>query len=516
MALRLARDLPRWLRHPVGVDEAKARLKADLRSRDERFLRLLRVTVFERPNSPYLALLRHAGLSYADVAGMVSRLGLEGTLDELAARGVYVTFDEMKGRVDAVRGSARFRFSEADFDNPLVKPHYVMYSSGSGGVPTRVRRSLATARETGADQLLAHTANGYSRRRRISVGGSPVQGYLTSAAVGDPVVAWLHPPKTVPWWGWLGWTYFWILGQLGRQPLPRGEATGVDDPWTIAERALAERRHGFTVEINVPPSRAVRIADEAVKRGVDLDGIVFQTPGEAMTSARRERLERSGARVVVHYGSRESGVMGLGCADPRAADDVHLLSNRHALTTHTRLVAESGPSVEAILLTSLSENAGKILLNAETGDYASVEQRPCECLLGELGLTTHLTDIRSFEKLTGHGVTFARGTLIEFIERQLPARFGGTAVDYQLAEEELSDSTTALVLRVHPSVGPVDEAALTEALIQRLAVDGLSSRLHAGLLRSSNAVTVRREPPLATAGGKVLPFHLVRQSASRR
>ena len=38
---------------------------------------------------------------------------------------------------------------------------------------------------------------------------------------------------------------------------------------------------------------------------------------------------------------------------------------------------------------------------------AQIEQRPCGCLLGALGLTTHLSEIRSFEKLTGAGMTFA-------------------------------------------------------------------------------------------------------------
>jgi hypothetical protein len=512
IAIRLARDLRSWLRDPVTLDGAKSELASELGTRAERFLAILDRAVLGNPRSPYAALLRNAGCTRDDVAEMVDRDGLEQTLRELAARGVYVTFDELKGRVDAIRGSARFRFDEADFDNPLIVPHYVMYSGGSGGRPTRVRRSLGTARENAADQLLAHSANGYSHRRRITCTASPVQGYFMSGVARDPTPVWLRPSGDLTWWVRLGIWYFAAVGWMSGYSFPREEVVDPEDAWGMAQRALAERRHGDIVEFSVAPSRAVRIADAAIERGVSLDGIVFQSLGEAMTPARRERLEASGGKVITHYGSRESGVIGMGCARPNAADDVHLLAHRHALITRARPANAGGPTVAALLLTSLSHNAAKLLLNAELGDVADIEQRHCGCLLGDLGLTTHLTNIRSFEKLTGHGVTFASGTLVDFVEKTLPSLFGGSALDYQLAEEERQDSTAQLVLRIHPGVGIVDERAALDALVRELAAEGVGARLHAELLRSLDAIAVRREPPLASAGGKVLPFHLVRQS----
>ena len=56
--------------------------------------------------------------------------------------------------------------------------------------------------------------------------------------------------------------------------------------------------------------------------------------------------------------------------------------------------------------------------------------------LAELGFTTHLHTVRSYEKLTSGGVMFMGSMLHELLEETLPARFGGSPLDYQLVEEE--------------------------------------------------------------------------------
>jgi len=136
-------------------------------------------------------------------------------------------------------------------------------------------------------------------------------------------------------------------------------------------------------------------------------------------------------------------------------------------------------------------------------------ERDRGCLRGALGLRTHLSEIRSFEKLTGEGVTFARTNIQKILDEILPARFGGTSLDYQLAEEEAPTGATRLVLRVSPLVDELDEAALRAALLTELERGGLTERYHVGLWRSVGTVEIRREPPLATRAGKVLPFQLL-------
>jgi len=152
----------------------------------------------------------------------------------------------------------------------------------------------------------------------------------------------------------------------------------------------------------------------------------------------------------------------------------------------------------------------KIALNVELGDSAIVDQRQCGCPLEALGWTTHLAQIRSFEKLSSEGTTFARANLTGILEEVLPARFGGSAIDYQLLEEEAEDGSTVLALLVHPHVGPLDEADVRAALLDAMAAGGFVDAYQVRLLRQAESVTVRREPPLVTRAGKVLTYHLAR------
>ena len=107
---RLARGLPDFLREPVSREEAKAYIRERMRERPQGFLRMLERCVFGHPRSPYLALFRSCGCEPGDVRRLVAREGVEGTLRELLRQGIYVTVDEFKGRVAAVRGSRTFEF----------------------------------------------------------------------------------------------------------------------------------------------------------------------------------------------------------------------------------------------------------------------------------------------------------------------------------------------------------------------------------------------------------------------
>ena len=62
--------------------------------------------------------------------------------------------------------------------------------------------------------------------------------------------------------------------------------------------------------------------------------------------------------------------------------------------------------------------------------------RPCNCGFGKLGFDTTIGNIRSYEKLTGEGVTFVDTDFIQIIEKELPETFGGKSTDYQLVEDE--------------------------------------------------------------------------------
>jgi hypothetical protein len=189
------------------------------------------------------------------------------------------------------------------------------------------------------------------------------------------------------------------------------------------------------------------------------------------------------------------------------------MSDRYAMIRRRRAVA--GTEVDALLLTALSPAAPKMLLNVETGDAARVETRRCGCGLGALGLTTHLSDVASFEKLTGEGMTFARTNLVRVLEHDLPARFGGGALDYQLVEEEAAGGAARLVLLVSPAVGPLDAEAVRAAFLGAVGGEGAVAAFMAEFWRRAGTVEVRREVPRATGAGKVLPFHLARLAPAR-
>jgi hypothetical protein len=153
--------------------------------------------------------------------------------------------------------------------------------------------------------------------------------------------------------------------------------------------------------------------------------------------------------------------------------------------------------------------------NTEMGDVAIVEERGSDCCsLGALGLLTHISQIRSVDKLTGEGVTVARSEMLHVLEVELPRRFGGTSIDYQLAEEVGPDGLTRLVLRVAPRLGVVDDGALRAALLAGLDRGGVVDRHMAALWRQAGTVVIRREEPVATAAGKVLPFHRATRARS--
>ena len=88
-------------------------------------------------------------------------------------------------------------------------------------------------------------------------------------------------------------------------------------------------------------------------------------------------------------------------------NDQHFMEDHLAMIQASRTVPGFSIEVPAFCYTSLLTSAPKLLLNVESDDYGTVDQRSCGCTWETLGFPTHLRDIRSFRKLTGEGVTRA-------------------------------------------------------------------------------------------------------------
>jgi hypothetical protein len=523
MLARLGRDLPRAFRAPIDAAEARARLRHRLANRERRLLAIAERAIYANPRSPYLTLLRHVGCELGDLRALLSREGLEGALTILANQGVYVRYDEFKGRREVVRGSLRLRFDPADFDNPFPRAHLIMFTGGSGRRPSRVRYSLDFLEEWAVTISLSCQAFGLERPAQAFWWPVPLAHTIMAGMLGHPVRGWFYPHQPLP--RWVDWAarYLRLLGRAGGCRFPPPQYRGLDQPERLAAWLASQLRDGQPLLLWASSSAGARLGLAATQAGLDLRGATILTTGEAVTDARRQQMAGSGVQVIPAYSSVDVSAPAYGCATPLRTDELHVMDDRCALITHRRPASDGGPLdggpldggplVDALLSTALTPAAPKIALNCETGDHGLIEQRDCGCLFGALGLRRHLSEIRSFEKLTGEGVTFARTNVQQIVEEILPARFGGTLLDYQLAEEESPDGPTRLVLRVSPSVGDVDESALRATLLAELGRGGESDAYNARLWHGAGTVQVRREPPHVTRAGKVLPFEMLRRTA---
>jgi hypothetical protein len=152
--------------------------------------------------------------------------------------------------------------------------------------------------------------------------------------------------------------------------------------------------------------------------------------------------------------------------------------------------------------------AWKLQLNVSNGDHAVLFERECGCALQEAGLTLHVHNVGSFEKLTSEGLAYSYDDLFELLETTLPGAFGGGPGDYQLLEEEGAGGQTYITLLVDPAAGPIDETRLLERLGAELAKGSRGNRFMVGVWKQAETLRLRREPPIASSRGKVLPLRV--------
>ena len=510
MGLRLTRDLPGFLRATFTVEDARHRVVSQLRDREQRFLAAADRVIWPFPNSPYRRLLEHAGCEPGDLRTLVAHEGLEGALRTLAARGVYVSFDEFKGRREAIRGSTRFDFSDRDFDHPDQPTHLLFLTGGSRGRPTRVRRNLPTLLDLAASYALTLDAHGIQHPRHVYWRGWSLAWPLAQIKLGQPIDVWFYPLEDRPLFVRTGIRYLRELVKLGGRRLPRAQFCDLQQPETVARWLIEHASPEHTLILNTMTSAAVRVAAAVANLGYALPNVVFHCRSEPLSAARLRQIQKIGARTLTDYASMELTSLGYSCPQGTASDDMHVFTDRHAVIERARPLFDGGPDIDALAFTTLTDRPQKIALNVELGEMGRLEERDCGCALHALGLRTHLSEVRSFEKLSTEGTTFARSSVVRIVEEVLPARFGGTAVDYQIVEEEAADGTMALVLRIHPGVGPLDEAAVRGTFLEALGRDSLIDEYQARLIERAASVTVRRQPPLITGIGKVLPFQIQR------
>jgi hypothetical protein len=508
---RLTSDTRRFLRTPVSLSQAVEVIQTRLVTREDRFLRMAERAIYDHPRSPYLQLLHAAGCELGDLKALVSKEGLEASLSRLAEAGVFVTFDEFKGRKDAIRGSRRFAFAEEEFDNPEIVPHFEARSGGTRSAGTRVKIGFPFMTDLALSTAYTLDVHGLSDFEHViwSQALAPVVLY---AKLGRPPLAWFYPLRPLSLKTQVVSRYLALIGRLFGHSIPVPAFLDVQDPGGMALWLARHLRRGRSICVTAYASSAVRVAAAAYAKGLPLHGVCFITLGEPFTDAKRRIVEASGARALVRYALTEAGIIGYGCRSPTASDDLHFLSESYGMVQHSRRVGDSDLTVDAFLFTSLLCSAPKILLNVESGDCGLVERRDCDGGFSQLGLRDHIAEIRSFEKLSGEGMTFVRSDLLRVVEEVLPGQFGGNSTDYQVIEEERDDGILRLLLIVSPDIGRVDEEKLRETFLEELARGGGLARFGARIWERAGTVRIERRTPVATKAGKILPFHLHRAS----
>jgi hypothetical protein len=154
------------------------------------------------------------------------------------------------------------------------------------------------------------------------------------------------------------------------------------------------------------------------------------------------------------------------------------------------------------------------MLNVESDDYGVIETRSCGCPLESYGFTEHVRHIRSFRKLSGEGVTLVGSEMLHILEEVLPARFGGSPLDYQLLEEEDEQGFTRLSLLINPKVEIENEDEVIAAVLEALRHGSVAADMARAIWAQAGTLCVKRIAPVWTAQGKLMPLHMVGGSGS--
>jgi len=510
-----------------ALEQARKLLKKRIASRERNFLSLVEKGIFGYAKSPYLRLLAAKRIDFADIRKWVEGEGIEATLVRLLHEGVYFTVDEFKGKAEVQRKGVRFQCEESMFDNPFLSHVYEVRSGATRSAGTRIRidfeyleqRSLYDAfllQTHGA--LTSPIANWFP----LFPGAPGINSSLRFSRIGNPPQRWFSQVAKaqvkVNWEKVWGTRLIFLMAKLHGIRFAEPEYADLNNALKVAQWATVALDQHPNCVIYTFASSAVRVCMAGQEHGLNLKGVRFLVTGEPLTEQRKREIEQVGAIAVPVYGISEAGVIAAGCDqvhDPSASDHCHVYKDTTAIIAHPYHVPHFDITVNSFLFTTVLFESPKLLLNVGMGDHGTVCTRSGTCAFSQSGFDTHISNIRSYEKLTGEGVTFVDTDFIRIIEKELPGRFGGQSTDYQLIEEEDGKGLNRLRLLVSPRLGPLEEEGIARAFIELLRGSEQSpeSWAQSGSVMWKQAGTVRvsREYPMPTRSGKILPFHLVKR-----
>ncbi len=467
-------------------------------------MRVVQRGIFERPRSPYLKLLRHAGVDSGEMRALVDTRGVEGALQALHAAGVYVTIDEFKGRRPLQRGSLRIDTEAAQFDNPLLERHYRSSTGGSRGVGRRLRIDLDLLARESAYIDIMHRSLGLRELplalwRPAPFASAGLNTVLRMTKLGRRPERWFSQTRPDSWKA----TLLLQTASQGGTRFCLPEYTPADEALKVAQWLSDKVKEGCPVLLDTTVSSSVRICLAAKCAGIDISGTVFRLGGEPFTRAKAEILAGAGTRAVMSYSMSEAGLIAVPCGDPQESDDCHFLEDKLAVIP--KPVDLGGATVEALFYTTLAPECPKLMLNVESGDYAVMEVRDCGCPFGAFGFRRHVHTIRSYEKLCCEGMCFLGTDLLQLLDEVLPGEFGGHPGDYQLMEEE-EGAFTRVALVASPRLGELDGERIIRKCLEVLG-NAPGGAIMTQIWRDGGSLRLVRRDPAPTLSGKVQPLH---------
>ena len=496
-------------------------LREQMARRESQFLENARLRVFANPKSPYHALFQAAGCGFGDLAASVESRGLEPTLERLAGEGVYLSHDEFKGKTPLLRAGRHIPFAPKELLNPANRGYIETLSSGSRSRGTPSRKSL--------EQQLYRQVYDDLRSREFALddrawglvaptlpSGGGLRKSMERAREGGRIERWFSVQGTLRNAGhYRALTHFLVgFGRCLGAPLPWPSYLPDNDFLPVARWIAGCKKNGRLCTLRSFVSPAVRVATAAREAELDISGTLFFVGGEALTDAKQAVIEGAGCEVYPHYVVSEVGAIGAACRQMKRGNCVHVYRDSVAVVSRLREAPFSGARVNSLLFTTLLPFASRFLINAEMDDAGALEPAACQCAYSAAGMTTQLTNIFSYGKLTGQGITLFGSDVLSILETSLPRRFGGAPGDYQLVEQEGSRQTE-LVLRVSPRTGAASTAEVRDFFLTELR-RCYGGSLAARLWNHSAGLAVVNEEPCATRSGKVLPLHVMGLEAHAR
>lgn len=514
------RGLRALVRRPLSVADVTEQVTRERAQREARFVRSLDDLVWPFADSPTRQLLVHAGFARDDVVALVQEHGLDKALGTLRDEGVYVAYEEYQGAVPARRGSATFHFSPAQFFNRTVKADYLGSTGGSRGAGTPVELSFGYERRQAALRVLGYAAYGLVGAPTaiwlpVFPSAAGFGAVIKSTAAGNTPERWFSQiPNATPGVARHKQqfnTLLPVVNAVARTRLPLPEHVPTSEPDPVVDWLVDALRRDGRASIAGYATSITAAARRATERGIDLTGVVAFPASEPVTTAKLDVMRRAGMTTASLYAFVPEGGIALAC--PALPDEAYHLWDHDLAVVTRRRTRDDGTEVDAYCWTSLSAEAPRVLVNVENDDYGELQldDEPCGCLMGRVGVRTRLAHVRGLSKVVAAGISLSGAVFDELTDTLLPAKVGGGPGDYQFVEGEV-DGATTVTLRIHPRVGAVDERATLEVVTGALAQND-NGVLATEVWRPSGTLRVAREAPAQTAAGKTLSYERIRSQA---